>query len=261
MAIDTTRMSDLVLGKLSPEESLRLLEEIERDPVASEELEARTRLLAQVRSGGEFLFSPVRSTAGRSLRWVRRLWSDGFLSPRLIGAAILVVIALLPLTSALTRGPYVDIARVEAPRYESLLRSVGESDIALAIRLLRTGRSHESLLLLERFCRAYPESDMRQYAHYLAGAVYLVDARRAFLGMFASYDAASVQAGLAHLDEALRLSESPRLVEESHWLRAKALLMLERPDDAIAELRVVCSLEGVRAEDAASLMETVMSRE
>jgi hypothetical protein len=178
-----------------------------------------------------------------------------------LGAATLLLIVLIPLASKLSQSPFVELARVDQPEYEAVLRSAGGSDIDLAVRMLRSGHAKESLLLLERFCRAYPESDMREYAHYLAGAVYLSQARESFLGMFVSYDAARAQAGLAHLEEALRLSQNPRLAEESHWLRAKGFLMLARPAECLAELRTVRDLKGHRSGDAAGLMRTMVPPE
>jgi len=262
MAIDTTMLTDLVLGKLSPEESLRMLREIEHDPQASQELEARTRLLAHVREGGEALFAGRNAVAGTSpLAQARRWWASCPVAGYAIGAAVVLLIALVPVVNVLTKGPLVDLARVGYPQYEAVLRSAGDSDIGLAVRMLRGGHPQESLLLLERFCRAYPENDMREYAHYLAGAIYLSDAQESLLGMFVSYDLSRVRAGMTHLGEALRFSGNPRLTEESHWLRAKGFLMLERPAEALAELETVRRLDGARANDAAQLMGKILSQE
>jgi len=262
MTLDTTMLTDLVLGKLSPEESLRVLREIERDPRASQELEARARLLSHVREGGEALFAESYAVAGTSTPApVQRWWASRPLAGYVVGAAAILLIAVVPVLSVLTKGPFVDLARVGYPQYEAVLRSAGDSDIGLAVRMLRGGHPEESLLLLERFCRAYPESDMREYAHYLAGAIYLSDARESLLGMFITYDLSRVRAGMAHLGEALRLSGNPRLTEESHWLRAKGFLMLERPAEAVAELEAARRLEGARAEDAAQLMGKILTRE
>ena len=262
MGIDTTRISDLVLGRLSPEDSLRLLEEIERDPEASQELEARARLLAHVKGGGEVLFAGRDFARGRSIATkARRRWLSQPAGGYALAAAVVVLIVLLPTASYLTRGPFVEMARVDRPQYEAVLRSEGDSDIDLAVRMLRGGHLKESLLLLERFCRAYPENSLREYAHYLAGAIYLSDARESLAGMFVTYDSVRVHAGLFHLEEALRFSGNPRLTEESHWLRAKGYLMLERPAEALSALEIVLRLKGLRSADAADLTKKIQSRE
>ncbi|MGB5875262.1 MAG: hypothetical protein WBH56_16200 [Bacteroidota bacterium] len=264
MTDERPKLSDLALGHLTPEESLRLLDRIEVDPNASEELDLHIEMVnfAEARgneifgarpdrAGGDGIFSGVRESAP--------VWVQSFRPAYVLRAAVVLLFPVLLLLGAdwMLTDPYAELARVERPEFRVMVRGGDQEDIDLAYRLLDAGQHEGSLRLLERFVRAFPESEILDYVHYSAGAVYLMTAQRSFLSLFLSYDRERTAAGLDHLRHAIDHSSNMRLIEESHWLRAKGYLMLHFPEEAREELQLVIGLDGGRKNDATRLFHEV----
>jgi len=264
MAEEKLKLSDLALGHLAPEESLRLLDHIEGDPEASAELELHIAMvnLAEAKgdeifgarpdpAGGEGIFSGVRESAP--------VWVQSFRPALVLRAIAVLLIPVLLLIGAdrLLTDPYAELARVERTEFNVLVRAGEQEDVDLAYRLLDAGQHEEALRLFERFARAFPESDIIDYVHYSAGSVYLMTAQRTFLSLFLSYDRERSVAGMDHLRHAIDHSSNMRLIEESHWLRAKGYLMLRLPEEAREELQLVIGLGGRRKNDATRLLHEI----
>lgn len=259
--MDRTVIDDLVTGKLSPDESLRILDLIEREPDLSRELDMRVAVMDAVVSGRaddarqkQARESGITRTI-KSVREVIASYGTGrqlAIPLALIGALLLVgigVLRSLPLQSAERYA----LLKVESPEVDVNVRGVGEDDINTAHMLFRDGKHRQAILLLERFTKAYPQSPMTAYAEYSLGAMYLASANRRVLGVLQWFDRSTVEAGLEHLAASLDCSRSPRIIEESHWLRAKGLLMLNDEVRARQELAVVAAQHGVRESDVRRL--------
>ena len=184
MARERPNVSDLALGHLSPEESLRLLDRIESDGEASAELELHIGLVNLAQSRGEEIFRIRPNRAGAEgfspgVRESTPVWVPSIRPAILLRAAALLLVPVLLLVGAdrLITDPYAHLARVEKPEFSVLVRAGEREDVNLAYRLLDAGQYDEALRLFERFARAFPGSDIVDYVHYSAGSVYLMTAQ------------------------------------------------------------------------------------
>jgi tetratricopeptide (TPR) repeat protein len=258
-------LSDLALGKLSPEESLRLMEELEHDPEGSEELDFHVDLINFVAEHGAEVFDRAaiapeacthrpsalpKGTAAvlRGRQIVFRVAALAFLC---------VTVGCLALVSHLTKSKYYELAIVDETTYDMHVRAAQHDDVRAAQDLFVSGRYEESIRLLERFIRAYPESDLLVYIHRNVGAMYLYSAPRSILSLFPHYDRTAVLKGLGHIDASLDPSATGRQNEESYWLQAKGLLMLDRSAEAMQILERIKELNGRRGDQAEVLMKSI----
>jgi tetratricopeptide (TPR) repeat protein len=247
-------LSDLALGKLTPEESLRLLEEVEQDPRASVDLELRIALTELVASGDVAVFDERSVRAGGKDITRNRWW--GLLTshrPALAPAAVILVATLLVLGSIILRewerNPYDKIARIRTSDLDLRTREALPGDLSVASAMYAEGRFEEGARFLERYLRVNPTSPLRPFAHYAAALGYLVGARRAGLDLLPSYDTSMVHRAITHLDEAQ--GDVPLMVKEDiKWYRAKAYLMLEQPQAALSELDSIVDGAGLRSGNA-----------
>jgi tetratricopeptide (TPR) repeat protein len=264
MADDKSKLSDLALGHLTPEESLRLLDRIEDDPIASEELDLHIEMVNTVKAGGDEIFGARQDrTAGEGffsgVRESAPTWAQSLRLAYVLRATVALLVPILILLGVdwVLRDPYAELAQVEGPEFNVLVRAGGQEDIDLAYRLLDAGQREEALRLFERYARAFPQSEIIDYVHYSAGAVHLRSAQRSFFSLFLSYDQDRTAAGMTHLRDALDRSANMHLIEESHWLLAKGYLMLHMPEEAREELQLVMGLDGWRKNDATRLFHEI----
>jgi len=142
-------ISDLVLGKLSPEESLKLLGEIERDPSASEELELVTGMLRFAAVHGREVFEPMKAASKPEVsppRGVAELLRS-YLPVRKLKypAAALIVVSVIALAfvtaSHLSTDEYYPLTILESVEFDSRVRGPGQEDLD------RIGREVQGLLV------------------------------------------------------------------------------------------------------------------
>jgi tetratricopeptide (TPR) repeat protein len=262
--VNRAKLSDLVLGHLSPEESLRLIDQMESDPESSSELEFYVEAANYAATSGAEVFGTVytRAQRGQSPRGVEESlasWIPSWRPDRLVLAGALALVLCLFIFGAgwLLESRYAGLASVERPQFEVLVRSGQQEDVDIAYRLLNAGKREEALRLLERYVRAFPESEIADYAHYSAGAIHLMAAEKSFFWFFHMYDRERALAGMDHLRLAIDRSSNYRLIEESHWLRAKGYLMQEMPEEARGELQLVIGFDGLRKIDATRLLHEI----
>ncbi len=256
---------DLALGKLSPEESLKVLEELERNPEASEELDVVADLMNFVALQGEDFFEREQDAVFMGESSAKRIvWKiEEFLRPKRLAypiaasVVLFVLMSVLVVASALTTSRYFPLTKIDRLEFESRVRGPGLQDFAMAYQSFSERRYDETIRLLERFIRAFPQSELVDYAHYSAGATYLVSSKQSFLSLFPSFDHERVTRGLEHLELAIQKSSNPRTIEDSHWLRAKGYLMLDKSDVAIAELQMVESLNRLKRDQASRLVSEI----
>ena len=260
--IDHSKLVDLVNGKLSPQESLELLGRIEREPAASEELDVIVDLVNVVRGSGNELFAERREEQAPVFAGLRKLAADllALLKERRVVyavASIAVVVLGLFIASALSTDKFLKLAYSSKLEFEIPVRGPDVAEFTLAQQFFTDGHFDESIRTMERYLRAFPQSPRLDFAHYAAGATYLASARHTVLTFFPSADLQKVQLGMQHLEAAVELSGNPRLVEDARWLRGAGFLLMDKPAEAIMELRAVVQMNGPKKDAAFQLIEKI----
>lgn len=260
--IRTSTIIDFAQGRLTPAESLGLLESIERDPRASRELDLVVDLMNEASDPQTHLFSGRSFSRGRFLsRPIRTLIDDFRIHPFLYPAGALgfLVLAFVILVGVyrLSANKFDELTSIDRTAFTWNARGTDNSDIAGAYICFTNGQYDKSIALLERYLRREPGGELTPFVHYSAGAVCLIDSRQNPFMLFQTHDEARIAEGLQHLSLALGSTSNRRLLEESRLLRAKGLLMLQKPREAIAELDTARSLNGPRSEEAIQMIERI----
>ena len=257
------KIVDFAAGRLSREESLALLEVIEHDRQASQDLELIASLMDVVEKDGEELFegeildhprvlSRLRSFASNLLQRLRA-------HPVLSGAAAFAVVFAAVMLMLPMSSPYGSIASVRDFDFGASVRGVELEEFAVAFELYRQGRFDESARQFERYLRAFPRSEMSEYAHYAAGAAYLQWSEWRLGSVYIGYDRGRVQEGMKHLDEVVQTSRNLRLLEDVHWLRMKGYLMISDPQAALEESDTIVRMGRNRREAAEEMIRVLHS--
>ena len=261
--IPIDRIVDFAAGRLSREESLALLEQIERDPQASQDLDLIASMMEVVDKDGKELFGGARETVPSVFSRVRsaitsilpKLRSHPVLSgAAAFAAAFGALMLLIPASS-----PYGTVASLHDFDFGATVRGVEVEEFNVGFDLYREGKYEETIRLFERYIRAFPNSRMVAYAHYAAGAAYLRWSEFRFFSFFIGFDKSRVRHGLEHLREVAQSSSNGRLLEDAHWLLAKGELMLSNLQAANDELRIVVRMNGSRRDEAADMIETLQT--
>ena len=260
--IRTSTIIDFAHGRLTPAESLGLLESIEKDPRASRDLDLVVDLMNEASDPHSALFTASarnpKSFVGRTLQSITEgLRNHPFLYP--VGAfgsvaATLLLVAGINLFSA---NKLDELTGIDRTAFTWNARGEDNSDIAGAYMCFTNGEYVNSLALLNRYLRLEPGGELTPYVHYTAGAVCLIASRETYFTLFPGHNADRISEALQHLTLAIEQSSNHRLVEESRFLRAKGYLMLHKPLEAVSELDTVRSLNGPRSEEALQMIERI----
>jgi len=153
--INRQLITDLVLGKLSPEESLRLLEEIEEDPSASEKLELVSGVLRFADVHGKEVFEVSKDTSSSGVHASRTVAErlGGYLhvgrpayAARALVVACVLVLGLVAL-SHISRDRYHTLAQIEGIGFESKVRGPGEENLAAGYYPIQVSPDGRHLLI------------------------------------------------------------------------------------------------------------------
>jgi len=256
--VDRDDLVDFALGKLSPEESLRVLDAVEADPGLSAQLEEIAVVVQGIDRDGEELFGRGRGDRGRGSGAVVR--DSGWRYVIRAAALFAMVIGLSVVISALTAGRYDDLTALGRIELDVRFRGSDAEDLVRARALHGEGDVDEALVQLDRFLRMNPEGESADFARVLAGSIRVGGAESSVLGLFRRFDEGRIMLGLRDLLLVVSRSENPRLVEEACWVVAKGYLMLDRPGDAAEHLRRVVAGGGLRVRDAEGLLEEINRR-
>lgn len=259
--IPIARIVDFAGGRLSREESLALLDRIEHDKQASQDLDLVASMMDVVAKEGDAL-STERAVGQKPLLARIRSYVSSILPefrshPVLSGSAafalaLAALMILLPPSS-----PYGSLASLHDFDFAATIRGVGPVEFEVAFDQYREGNYEESARLFERYTRAFPHSTLLEYAHYSAGAAYLRWSEWRLASLYVGFNRERVLKGMDHLQEVIRSSSDQRLLEDTRWLLAKANLMLLQTEPAVAELRIIVQMGGSRSADAAGLIQAV----
>jgi hypothetical protein len=248
-SIDRDTLLAFARGRLSREDSMRILEAIERDQTLSKELE---EILLLMRAADDepserhdeqktLFFEPA-------LKYVLRI------------AAVLVLGVLsLAALSEVTKAKHHDLARVEDINFNSQWRGMSNEDVDIGRTLFLAGEHDAAIVHLERIARAIPPDESACVVHWMIGAMLLETAEGSTVGLFPSYDSARVRRALDHLGIAFHSSNS-RLIEDTQLLRMKAFLMLEFPQEAVHEGESYLKTESVERSAVIDLLKRIDRR-
>ena len=260
--IRTSTIIDFAHGRLTPEESVGLLESIEKDPRVSEDLDLVVELMNEAANPSSKMFVAPSCRPKSLLARMLGTFLDGVRSHPVLFpvgafgclAAALVIVMCVNLLSA---NKLEELTGIDRTAFTWNARGTDNSDIAGAYLCFTNGEYAKSLTLLDRYLRLEPQSDLGPYVHYTAGAVCLIASKQSYFTLLQTRNEARVLEALQHLSLAIRQTSNRRLLEEARFLRAKGYLMLHRPEEAIAELDTVRFLYGPRSEEALQMIERI----
>ena len=260
--IRTSTIIDFAKGRLTPAESLGLLESIEKDPRASKELDLVVDLMNEAADPQTHLFAGSPSNRRPFVIRTFRSLIDGFrnhpfLYPAGAFGSLAGAVVILIAINFLSVNKYDELTSIDRTAFAWNARGTDNSDISGAYISFTNGHYDKSIALLERYLRQDPEGDLAPFVQYTVGAVCLIDSRQKYLALFPAHNNERIAEALQHLSRALVQTSNRRLLEESRLLRAKGLLMLHRPLEAIAELDTARSLSGPRSEEAMQMIERI----
>jgi hypothetical protein len=249
---------DFALGKLGPEESLRVLDAVEADPALSAQLEEIAVVVRGIDRDGEELFGTGRGERGRAPGPVVR--DSGWRYVIRAAAVLVVVIGLSVVISALTAGPYADLTVLGRVELDVRFRGIDAEDLVQARTAHSEGDVDAALVYLDRFLRMHPDGEDADVARVLAGSIRLGGAESSVFGLFRRFDEWQIMLGLRDLLMVIARSENPRLVEEACWIASKGYLMLGQPENAAEHLRRVVNGGGLRVHGAEELLAEINRR-
>jgi tetratricopeptide (TPR) repeat protein len=263
---NSSRLSDFVLGKLSPEESLRVLDELERDPEASQAVDDYAALLVYAQGEGREVFERrVAHPASARVAPLKRI-GDAVRSRRWVLAAAAVV-AIAVVTGMFVRGKSVlwgdeaAYAALTDVEFGVGIRAEADDNLMVAMTLFREGNYDRSIRVLERVLKAEPSHPFTDFVNYSLGVVHLAAAESRVGGSISLYDREHVNRALESLRRAAMLTPSSRLAEEAHWLTAKGQLMLGEREAGLSSLERVIEYEGKREGEARRLKILIESQQ
>jgi len=249
---------DFALGKLSPEESLRVLDAVEADPGLSAQLEEIAVVVRGIDRDGEELFGDGRTDQRRFPGSVVR--DSGWRYVIRAAAVLVIVIGVSVVISALTEGPYADLAALGRIELDMRFRGIDAEDLVQARAAHGEGDVDAALVHLDRFLRMHPEGEDADVARVLAGSIRIGGAESSVFGLFRRFDEGQILLGMRDLLMVEARAENPRLVEEACWIVSKGYLMLGRPENATDHLRSIIKGGGLRVRGAEELLEEVIRR-
>ena len=260
--IQGSTIVDFAHGRLTPKESLGLLEAIEKDPRASKNLDLVVDLMNEAADPQSGLFaSPAVHQERFLVRTVRSFLDNVRGHPLLYPAGafgcLIVTLGIVVGLNLFSSNKLDELTGIDRTAFTWNARGTDNSDIAGAYVCFTNGEYAKSLTLLDRYLRLEPHGDLSPYVHYTAGAVCLIASRQSYFTLFQTHNVTRVTEGLRHLSRTIDETTNRRLLEESRFLRAKGYLMLNRADDAIADLDTVRSLLGPRSEEAMQMIERI----
>jgi len=264
--LSSSQLSDFVLGKLSPEESLRVLDELERDPDASETVDYYASLLAYARGEGRSVFEERTNVGGprplarvhRAARFVaRRRWVFAAAAVLALGIALGVLVR----GKSIVWGHSAEYAALREVEFGVGIRAEADDNLKVAIGLFHEAEYDRSIRVLERLLKAEPVHPFPDYVNYALGVVHLAAAGEGGSGSIRLYDRSHVREGLESLRRAIILTASPRMAEEAHWMMAKGHFMLGEREDGIRTLEGAIAVRGKREVEARRLKILIESEE
>lgn len=252
---DRSLLVEFALGKLSPEESLRILDAVGKDPELSGDLEHILLMLNEGEREG-LLQHQNYGNGGESGPRLRE-WSRFGRQAIRTAAVLCMIVGAGSITREISKPPHCAIATVGDSDLEFRTRSGSEDVLSAARGLLLDGTPDDALRLTEWYLAVYPEGSARSEAHLLRATAFLIEAKRTRVGVFVSFDSGLVEQAWSELQKAKTDGSSAGIAEHIVWFEAKALLMKENLPEARSRLQRVVALGGVRSRKAADMLDRI----
>lgn len=249
--VEEYSLADFALGRLSSEESLKVLDFIERNDAKNKELDDIIRILAL----GSYVRGPEsgRNELDQSGPRPARV-SPSFLSViSRMAAVVLVVVGGVLVAGERSKPKNLELIEANAADIDVTTRSRSDGVVAIAYALLLEGDNRRASELLNWCVEVLPDGEDLAYAHLVRGGMLLIDSKQEHLGVFSHFDTNLVNLGLAELEMASRESAPRRVRECADWLAAKGNLMIGEELRAIQYLNDVEEAGGIRQAEAKSL--------
>jgi hypothetical protein len=260
----TSTLVDFARGKLSPEDSWKILDSIESTPDHSSELEVIIDVMNVSEERGELLYrqdANAQERSGQAETFLQRLLPKKVrLSPAFALGGVVVVILGMLVGIRLSTSDYYALAETGELRIESVVRGPGAEDFEVARQRIERNDIPGAIRVLQRYTRAFPEGVGTDYAHYCVGALYLKLARQTIVLLVPTFDAEDVNLALAHLADAIQETRNDVLAEDAYVLRAKGFIMINKPDAAIKELNNALKYNGPKQSEIHSLLRALAER-
>lgn len=191
-------------------------------------------------------------------------WRFSFSEPKIqiaIAVSILFLILLGSFYYLIPRHPYSRLASIKKPHIEFEVRGLESKLLLQAMVNYRKNNYEQALGLFQRFIEQKTSKEFHYFAHYYIGLSYLLLSQEQILGFIYDFDESQIQNGLNHLQEVIKLTQNRRYLEDVHWYRAKAYLMLKEYQLAFDELNKIIPFNGIRREHANLLIDELSKME
>lgn len=249
---DRELLVEFALGRLSPEESLRILERVSSDP----ELSAHLDLVLLMLKEGEREGSLNCQTYGeRGVQGSRlREWSRFSLTVLRTAAMFCVLLGVGLVVREVNKPRYFDIAAVGPSDLDFRMRGGSGEILSLARGLQQKGEYEDVLRTVDWYLAVASDGSERSEAHLLKATTLLLKARRDHLGLLMTFDRQLVDEAVSELRQARATDEADRTREHVAWFEAKTLLMKGDVEGAHSRFQDVASMGGVRSADAKRIL-------
>lgn len=254
-------------GRLTPEQSLKVLDRVEGDSRASIMLEKTIELLdiasepeknegSSMRRGSRHGFRGVREYAVTLARWAGRPRARVLLT----GAGVVVIIAAVLLSPLPMLGRVASAAIPTDEEVNVVVRGAEKGEVDLGAHLMAAHRFEDAARVLDWYISAFPKSDDLARANFLSGLTHLRLARKSFLGFFAGINREEVRRADAHFLNTVMLSGQSDLSVEATWYLARAQVLLGEEGNPGQYLELVMKNNGAHRDEAARLQEMLSGR-
>jgi hypothetical protein len=246
---------DLALGKLTPEQSLEVIDKLEQDPFKSSELELIINILASAEALPAIEDSRNNPKRGYP-SGVRERRSDFTLAMR-SAAAIVLLLGSVFLSGEFSEAPYASLIRVCAEDMDVRTRGESAEIVEIAYALVLEGDNVRATELVNWCLNAFPEGEESAQAHLLKGGMLLMASKRSVLGFFSHYDTVLAARGLSELHLAFGQTNQRRLKECALWLGVKGNLMVGNKSAALNQIETLELIGGTRQADARRMRDII----
>jgi len=246
---------DFAMGKLSSEQSLEVLRELETSDEKSKELE----IILEILDTKDPHRRPQRDE-DRPSRSANRLLRERipiFAITMRSAAVVFLAIGIAFIAREVSKPMSLDLVKVCVDDMDVRTRS-GNSRIAgIAYGLLLDGRNERAMELLDWCVKAFPDGEEGAHAHLLRGGTLLMQADRYRMGFFSHFDTVLVMKGLDELRLVAHLSSRRHIQECALFLEIKGNLMIGNQERAVEHLGKLERMGGIRNLEARKLRQFV----
>jgi hypothetical protein len=233
---------NFVQGRCTPEEGLRILEQIEASPESSRDLDLFADIVGVFHENpGINTQDPPRPSEGGlsgGLRLVKRTRGRRLLAYGAPMAALIVFAAGLSIFGGLPGTSHVrtTLLDVDLSMVEWATRGTTGNDVDAAREEAFRGNFSGAREHIQRFINAAPSREERAFGMIAAGTLCLLEAKDTERWWRQEPDPTLVRQGVEYLQAVVGMPVRPVVRDEARLLLARGLFWLGRRDDAVAQV-------------------------